>query len=60
MKEISTELYFLDILLGWAGNVFDITYMPQKNQSTGGVKRSKHDYYNNFTNETIIKLLYEE
>ena len=22
----------------------DVTYMPQKNQSAGGIKRSKHDY----------------
>ena len=29
------------------------------NQSTGGIKRSKHGYYNSFNNETIIKLLYE-
>ena len=31
----------------------------QKNQSAGGIKRSKHDYCNSFNNETIMKLLYE-
>ena len=34
----------------------DIMYMPQKNQSAGGIKRSKHDYCNSFNNGTIIKL----
>ena len=34
----------------------DIMYMPQKDQSAGGTKRSKHDYYNSFDNETLIKL----
>ena len=34
----------------------DITHMPQKNQSAGGIKRSRHDYCNYFNNETIIKL----
>ena len=38
----------------------DVVYMPQKNQSAGGIKRSKHDYCNSFSNEIIIKLLYEE
>ena len=33
-----------------------IMYMPQKNQSAGAIKRSKHDYCNRFNNETIIKL----
>ena len=37
----------------------DVTCMPKKNQSAGGIKRSKHGYYNSFNNETIIKLLYE-
>ena len=31
----------------------DITYMSQKNQSAGGIKRSKHDYCNSFNNEMI-------
>ena len=37
----------------------DVKYMPQKNHSAGGIKRSKHDYCNSFTNDTIKKLLYE-
>ena len=38
---------------------WDVTYIPQKNQSAGGIKRSKHDYCNSFKNETIIKLYNE-
>ena len=34
----------------------EIMYMPQKNQSAGGIKRSKHDYCNSFNNGTIVKL----
>ena len=39
--------------------MYDVAYMPQKNQSAGGIKRSKHDYCNSFNNETKMKLLYE-
>ena len=39
--------------------LYDVTYMPQKNQSAAGIKRSKHDYCNSFNNEITIKLLFE-